>query len=223
MQQRRVPERWPDSGRPRWAFVPALVIWPDRPDLTVFEARRRPGDAVRDLRPVAVRAAPAGGPAAQPARTARAGGVGRTRRPAPAEPRRLPHERPRPPHRRRRGHRLGESGGRAVSGGRRGACGADRACRLRDVRPQPRGRARAHSARHRDHGGPCRRRPDRDAHRRGAGGHVRVHDARRRDAPQRHGRRPTGASTGTGRAGTVGDAGRWTETATGGARPHASR
>ena len=64
---------------------------------------RRPRDAVRDLRPVAVRAAPAGRTPAQPARTARAGGVGGTRRPAPSGPRRIPHERPRPPHLRRRG------------------------------------------------------------------------------------------------------------------------
>ena len=33
--------RWPDSGRPRCAFVPALLILPDRPDRTVFEARLR--------------------------------------------------------------------------------------------------------------------------------------------------------------------------------------
>ena len=69
---------------------------------------RRPADAVRDLRPVAVRAAPAGGPAAQPARTGRAGGVGRTRCPAPAGPRRLPHQRARQHHLRRRGPRVGE-------------------------------------------------------------------------------------------------------------------
>ena len=77
---------------------------------------RRPRDAVRDLRPVAVRAAPAGRTPAQPARTARAGGVGRTRRPAPSGPRRLPHERPRPHHLRRRGQRRGEPGCGAVNG-----------------------------------------------------------------------------------------------------------
>ena len=114
---------------------------------------RRPGDAVRDLRPVAVRTAPAGRTPAQPARTARAGGVGRTLRPAPSGPRRIPHERPRQHHLRRRGQRLGESGGGAVSGGRRVECGADRAFRLRDIQPQHRGRAGEHSARHRDHGG----------------------------------------------------------------------
>ena len=37
----RVPDMWPDSGRPRCAFVPALLILPDRPDRTVFEARLR--------------------------------------------------------------------------------------------------------------------------------------------------------------------------------------
>ena len=68
----------------------------------------RPVDAVRHLRPVAVRAAPAGRTPAQPARTARAGGVGRTLRPAPSGPRRTPHERPRQHHLRRRGQRLGE-------------------------------------------------------------------------------------------------------------------
>ena len=69
---------------------------------------RRPADAVRDLRPVAVRAAPAGRTPAQPARTGRAGGVGRTRCPAPAGPRRLPHQRARQHHLRRRGPRVGE-------------------------------------------------------------------------------------------------------------------
>ena len=68
----------------------------------------RPVDAVRNLRPVAVRATPAGRTPAQPARTARAGGVGRTLRPAPSGPRRIPHERPRQHHLRRRGQRLGE-------------------------------------------------------------------------------------------------------------------
>ena len=32
------PDSWPDSGRPRCAFVPELLILPDRPDRTVVEA-----------------------------------------------------------------------------------------------------------------------------------------------------------------------------------------
>ena len=36
-----VPDMWPDSGRPRCAFVPELLIWLDRPDRTVVEARLR--------------------------------------------------------------------------------------------------------------------------------------------------------------------------------------